>query len=102
MTPHAHAKRRGWLKNGNAPGDLTKARRCGARTRSGRPCKGPAMANGRCRMHGGPSTGPRTPGGKERSRMASWKHGRYSAEAIKQRREARETIRAIRELMGRS
>jgi hypothetical protein len=52
-------------------------------------------------MHGGPSTGPRTPQGKERSRMANWKHGRYSAEAIERRREARQIIRAIRELMGR-
>jgi hypothetical protein len=34
--------------------------RCGARTRSGAACKGPAMHNGRCRMHGGASTGPRT------------------------------------------
>jgi hypothetical protein len=32
--------------------------RCGAKTRSGAPCKGIAMANGRCRMHGGTSTGP--------------------------------------------
>ncbi|MEN8250139.1 MAG: HGGxSTG domain-containing protein, partial [Bacteroidota bacterium] len=31
--------------------------RCGAKTRSGKPCKAPAMANGRCRMHGGKSTG---------------------------------------------
>ncbi|WP_291470876.1 HGGxSTG domain-containing protein [Acidovorax sp.] len=26
---------------------------CGAKTRSGAPCKTPAMDNGRCRMHGG-------------------------------------------------
>jgi hypothetical protein len=26
---------------------------CGAKTRSGEPCKTPAMENGRCRMHGG-------------------------------------------------
>jgi hypothetical protein len=100
MTQQAHAKRRGWLKNGNPPGNLSKAKRCGARTRSGQPCRGPAMPNGRCRMHGGPSTGPRTPEGKERSRKASWKHGRYSAEAIQRRREARAIIRAIRELIG--
>ena len=31
---------------------------CGARTRSGLPCRNRAMANGRCRMHGGKSTGP--------------------------------------------
>ena len=30
---------------------------CGAKTRSGQPCKSKAMANGRCRMHGGKSTG---------------------------------------------
>lgn len=30
---------------------------CGAKTRSGQPCKSPPMANGRCRMHGGRSTG---------------------------------------------
>ena len=29
-------------------------------------------------MHGGPSTGPRTPEGQERSRKANWRHGRYS------------------------
>jgi galactokinase len=30
-----------------------KAMQCGAKTRSGAPCKSPAMENGRCRMHGG-------------------------------------------------
>lgn len=32
--------------------------RCGAKTRSGDPCQSRQMANGRCRMHGGKSTGP--------------------------------------------
>jgi hypothetical protein len=31
--------------------------RCRAKTRSGNPCRSPAMPNGRCRMHGGPSPG---------------------------------------------
>lgn len=30
---------------------------CGAKTRSGQPCRNRAMENGRCRMHGGKSTG---------------------------------------------
>lgn len=30
---------------------------CGTKTRSGQPCRNSAMANGRCRMHGGKSTG---------------------------------------------
>jgi len=39
--------------------------RCGARTRKGTPCKCKALPNGRCKHHGGLSTGPRTVAGKE-------------------------------------
>lgn len=39
---------------------------CGARTRQGSPCKAKALPNGRCRNHGGLSTGPRTEAGKKR------------------------------------
>jgi hypothetical protein len=70
----------GWLKNGNPPGDYATAPRCRAMTRDRTTCRGPAMRNGRCRMHGGKSTGPRTPEGLERSRRANWKHGAYSRE----------------------
>lgn len=90
---------RGWLKNGNPPGDFTKAKRCGARTRSGGSCKGPAMPNGRCRMHGGPSTGPRTSEGIERIRASRTKHGRYSQASINARRQARAAIRAMRQML---
>jgi hypothetical protein len=51
--------------------------RCGARTRSGSVCKGQAMANGRCRMHGGASTGPRTAQGLQRIVQARTIHGAY-------------------------
>ncbi|MFC1604855.1 HGGxSTG domain-containing protein [Planctomycetota bacterium] len=54
------------------------------------------MKNGRCRMHGGKSTGPRTPEGLERSRKANWKHGRYSAKSIAARREMREFLSQCR------
>jgi hypothetical protein len=54
---------------------------CGAKTRAGNPCKRRPMPNGRCKMHGGPSTGPRTPEGLERLRKARTKHGGYSSEA---------------------
>src|SRR5260370_26711141 len=39
---------------------------CGARTRAGTPCKRIAapLGNGRCKLHGGASTGPRTAPGK--------------------------------------
>jgi hypothetical protein len=57
------------------------------------------MPNGRCRMHGGKSTGPRTAEGLERSRRARWRHGHYSAEAKAERREARAAIQLLRELL---
>ncbi|OWQ95359.1 HGGxSTG domain-containing protein [Sphingopyxis witflariensis] len=41
---------------------------CGARTRTGTPCKRRDLyRSGRCKLHGGPSTGPRTAKGKRRS-----------------------------------
>ncbi len=52
-------------------------------------------------MHGGKSTGPRTPEGLARSRKANWKHGMYSAEAIEQRLRMRELIRMSNELTRR-
>ena len=54
--------------------------RCEAQTRRRSACQSPAMANGRCRMHGGASTGPRTAEGVERIRKARTKHGGYGAE----------------------
>jgi hypothetical protein len=51
---------------------------------------------GRCRNHGGLSTGPRTPEGKERARAAVLKHGRYTREAVEARREARRQMREFK------
>ena len=70
----------GPLRNGNPRGDPNAAPRCGARTRAGCPCRAPAMANGRCRMHGGRSTGPNTPEGLARLTAARTRHGCYGAE----------------------
>jgi hypothetical protein len=81
------------LRNGNPQGNPAHAPRCGAKTRQGTPCRAPAMANGRCRMHGGKSTGPRTAAGLARSRKACYKHGGYSAEA-KERWKAMKTLQA--------
>jgi hypothetical protein len=74
-------ERTGPLRNGNPRGNPNLAPRCGAHTRrTGCPCRAPAMRNGRCRMHGGKSTGPRTEEGRARIRAARTRHGRYSAE----------------------
>lgn len=93
-------KRRGRLRNGNPPGDFTKAARCGAKTRRGTPCQCPAMRNGRCRLHGGLSTGPKTPDGIERIRRAASKHGKYSKHAKAERAEYRAILLACRELLA--
>ncbi len=56
---------------------------CGARARQRGylPCRQPAMKNGRCRLHGGKSTGAKTKQGKVAAAKANYKHGLYSQEA---------------------
>lgn len=50
---------------------------CGARTKAGTPCKLTAIyLNGRCKWHGGCSTGPTTEAGKEQSRVNGRMGGR--------------------------
>jgi hypothetical protein len=56
------------------------------------------MPNGRCKVHGGKSTGPRTPEGLERSRRANWKHGHFSHEAKAERSRMRAATLALRYL----
>ena len=75
------------------------APRCGVRSkRTGKPCQGAAMPNGRCKLHGGKSTGPRTMEGLERSRRANWKHGHFSREAKAERSRLRGAMLAVRYL----
>jgi len=64
---------------------------CGAYSKqnNGKPCRQPAMANGRCRMHGGKSFGPKTIEGKVRSARANYKHGLYTKEAVFERKKMR-------------
>ncbi len=50
-------------------------------------------------MHGGKSTGPRTPEGLERSRKANLKHGFYSAGVIAECRFMKQLLRNSRETL---
>ncbi len=53
--------------------------RCLAKTRRGTKCQSAAYKhNGRCRLHGGLSTGARTPEGLQRISEANLKHGRQT------------------------
>jgi hypothetical protein len=59
--------------------------KCGAYCRTtGQLCRGPAMANGRCRMHGGRGGRPPT-------------HGRYTQASLQERRDTRIMIWAVRQ-----
>ena len=75
---------------------------CGARTRAGHPRKAPAMPNGRCRMHGGPSTGPRTPEGLARLRAARTRTGLHTADMVALRRALAALRREARRTRDRS
>jgi hypothetical protein len=80
------------------------APRCGACCkRTGLACRGPAMPNGRCRFHGGRSTGPRTAAGKANSLAAVWRHGRRDAAAraaAAERGRARAELAELRRLLA--
>ena len=71
--------------------------RCGAKTRKGTACQRPANErNGRCRVHGGVSTGPRTEEGRARISEANLRHGKYTKEKLEKRRENAAKGREIR------
>jgi hypothetical protein len=75
---------------------MSQARRCGARTRSGAPCKSapPVTGRRRCRMHGG-ADGSGAPKG---SKNGNYKHGRYTKEVAATRHWLREAAHMLREL----
>jgi hypothetical protein len=93
----------GRLKYGNPSGDFRLAPRCGAKNRAGKPCRCPTMGNGRCHLHGGKSTGPRTPEGKARIAAAQLRHGRRTARATAERKanaRIRRRLKVLRFLAG--
>ena len=70
--------------------------RCLAKTRQGKACKNPAMKNRtRCKLHGGKSTGPRTPEGKARVAAAHTKHGRRSKAHMEKVRQINADLRRV-------
>jgi hypothetical protein len=76
-------------------GPMLSSPRCGAKTRSGKPCRSPAVdGKKRCRMHGG------APGsGAPRGNRNAVKHGLYTREAIAERRQLAELMRKSRKLL---
>ena len=82
-----------WLYGPNWQGQ-----RCEARTRRGTPCQRPArLPVGRCKFHGGASTGPRTKDGLARLTEARTKHGKFTKEKRAEARRFAEEGRQMRE-----
>jgi hypothetical protein len=71
------------------------APRCKARSkRTGEPCRAPAVTGWRvCRMHGAGGGAPRG------ERHGQFRHGRYTREAIAERRAARALVKKARETL---
>jgi hypothetical protein len=76
--------------------NLAKARRCGAKTRAGHPCRQAAVRErGRCRMHGG----AKGSGGPRGNQNGNFKHGLFTREAKTTRRVMRAKMREIKALI---
>jgi len=77
-------------------GPMLASRRCGAKSRAGKPCRSPAVAGKkRCRMHGGAAGS-----GAPRGNKNAFKHGLYTHDAIEQRRQVHELLRQSRKLLS--
>jgi hypothetical protein len=73
-------------------GPMLTSQRCGAKTRSGKPCMSPAVGGKkRCRMHGGAERSGAPLGNKN-----ALKHGRFTRVAIEQRRKQQDVVRESR------
>ncbi len=63
---------------------------CKAHNRQGGRCRRFAVkGKSVCCLHGGKSTGAKTMEGKERARLANYKHGFFTKQAIVERKKAR-------------
>lgn len=75
-------------------------KRCAAKTKSGAPCQKHQIAGRtRCRLHGGLSTGPKTPEGKAACVAAHWKHGRRSRAYVEARKQIWAELRRVERAM---
>ena len=72
--------------------------RCGAKTRRGTPCQRPAnKRNGRCRLHGGASSGPRTEQGRAKIAAANLLNGEFTQAKIAKRKEDAKIAKGLRD-----
>lgn len=80
---------------GEPPKGFRRKFRCDAHARStGKPCRAHALANGRCKLHGGMSTGPRTVEGRER--IAAAQRKRWEKHRAEKRQGTATDVSALR------
>jgi hypothetical protein len=73
--------------------NMAKAPRCGAKTRTGHPCRQAAVrGRPRCRMHGG----AKGSGGPHGDRNGNFKRGLWTRESLEMRKTTRAKVREIR------
>ena len=80
--------------------NIKNAKKCGAKTRNKTSCKSPAMKNGRCRMHGGKSTGAKTEKGLERIKKSNFRNGFYTKEAFTDRKISADFLRESKKFLS--
>ena len=72
--------------------------RCGAKTRRGTPCQRPARrVTGRCRLHGGRSTGAKTQEGRAKIAAANMTNGQHTKAMIAKRKEDAKIAKELRD-----
>ena len=72
--------------------------RCSAKTRRGTACQRPAnKQNGRCRLHGGRSTGPKSAEGRAKIAAANLRHGEFTEAKIAKRKEDAKVAKGLRD-----
>ena len=81
-------------------GPLWPGQRCGAKTRRGTKCQRPAnKKNGRCRLHGGASTGAKSEAGLQKIHAANLRHGFRSRDFLEKRKRIWAQLREIERQM---
>jgi len=80
-------------KRNQQPAQFQTARQCGARTKSGKPCRSPATKKGRCRLHGGASGSGGPPG----ERNGQYRHGERTKAAIAEQRKFSALLKMLRD-----
>ena len=76
-------------------GPMLASPRCGAKTRSGRSCRSPAVhSKRRCRMHGGASQS-----GAPKGNRNALRHGLFAGDAVAERKRVQDLLADARELL---